>query len=179
MAHFEVNSKGEARDTLEVKRLAMLSKLEDLKNNSGRVANPDREEYWESIKGGFESWNEDELNNLVSDRDLRQRVLKLEEGQKILSLARDVYRNLLKVRLQQLKDEIQDIEEKMREKRKKIREILTTPTSEFADSDVESIRKAKERVIKLNSTELDETIWKGLVQDIKEVKKQMEKLNES
>jgi len=115
----------------------------------------------------------------VSDRDLRQRVLKLEEGQKILSLARDVYRNLLKVRLQQLKDEIQDIEEKMREKRKKIREILTTPTSEFADSDVESIRKAKERVIKLNSTELDETIWKGLVQDIKEVKKQMEKLNES
>ncbi len=100
MAHFEVNSKGEARDTLEVKRLAMLSKLEDLKNNSGRVANPDREEYWESIKGGFESWNEDELNNLVSDRDLRQRVLKLEEGQKILSLARDVYRNLLKVRLQ-------------------------------------------------------------------------------
>ncbi|MDP3725561.1 MAG: hypothetical protein Q8R36_00010 [bacterium] len=182
MARFEVNPRGEARDKLEDQRLAVLNKLEDLKNNSGRAANPDKEEYWESIKAGLLSLSQGELNSLVSDTALQQRVSKTKEGQRILSLAKDVYikteKAFLEARLQLLKDRKKLAEEAIKRKEEQLKKIYSTLPEMLAGGDKELGERVKEIKIRLYSPEREEEIERVRTEkEIKDIEREIDALN--
>ncbi len=179
MARFEVNSKGEARDTLEDSRLATLNKLEDLKNNSGRIANPEEEKYWRGVEINFSEWKKYELWGLVYDRVLQQRILKTEGGKRILRIAKDSYRARLEADLQRMKDSKKDKEAEIKHKEKRFKEINSTPPEDFADGNKELGERVKETKRDLSNPEYVKEDILELEEKMKKIEEELQELNKS